>query len=36
LLREDGYAAELRKRGYLVEAPGEESADIPATDGASP
>lgn len=26
LLREDGYAAELRKRGYTVEAPGEESA----------
>jgi uncharacterized protein YbaP (TraB family) len=36
LMREDGYAAELRKRGYLVEAPGEESADIPATDSASP
>lgn len=26
LLRDDGYAAELRKRGYTVEAPGEESA----------
>jgi uncharacterized protein YbaP (TraB family) len=36
LLREDGYAAELRKRGYLVEAPGEESADLSAADSASP
>ena len=27
LLREDGYAAELRKRGYLVEAPGESSPE---------
>ncbi|MBK7044712.1 MAG: TraB/GumN family protein [Rhodanobacteraceae bacterium] len=26
LLIDDGYAAELRKRGYTVEAPGEESA----------
>jgi len=27
LLRDDGYAAELRKRGYLVEAPGEASPE---------
>lgn len=27
LLRADGYAAELRARGYTVEAPGEASAD---------
>ena len=28
LLREDGYAAELRKRGYVVEAPGESSPEV--------
>ena len=36
LLRDDGYAAELRKRGYLVEAPGEESAEAAAEDNAAP
>lgn len=36
LLRDNGYAAELRKRGYLVEAPGEESAEATAEDNAAP
>ena len=36
LLRDDGYAAELRKRGYLVEAPGEESVDVADEDNAAP
>ena len=36
LLRDDGYAAELRKRGYLVEAPGEESAELPVEGSANP
>ncbi|HWT15666.1 MAG TPA: TraB/GumN family protein [Patescibacteria group bacterium] len=36
LLREDGYAAELRKRGYLVEAPGEESPEAAIEETAVP
>lgn len=39
LLRDDGYAAELRKRGYTVEAPGEaspEDSDDAVTDVAAP